>query len=616
MARDLYGELLARALQRRAPPGHFPAFVTPGEANLLRSQGGGVAPGGGQFMAGGIPAFFEYGGDYGGLGTPGYGGSAMGFEDFGTLGVNTAPGGMLGEFGGLGFDAGNLGFGVSEGEHGRSVEEITRDYVLEQIERSRQKAEEEAAAAKAAAAMEQQFQAKAAAQAQEAAAQSRISQALARTPPAITVETVKPAVPPPMTTVHTDLTGEIALGLAPGFFTLAGLEEPSAQNFGWGTLGTPTGPHGQSTYGGTTTSPGVTEGDIATGMFNVTSPAVPGFTGTISEPGTESFFEESLEQDQTPYSGDTTDAGTQAQATAQSILDAQAQAAALSIESGFGNLDAQAAAVAATGQDPTAGNVDNQGNITAQGAANIAADIGTNSLAQGRFSPAASWGALSEVAQENIAAGRKSGLTAGMIAALNAQDQQGYAINNPQPSEASILASQVFAQLNPTITNAVIGLAGFLPGTVGFAATIAGLAENKGLLNIPGVRSIPGVSALSDALAGVRTGIGDFFSPITDPIGQALSEGQQAVADALSGIIGTEESAGFDDAGEVDGGAPDIEIVPPIATDTDATPAPTARTFADVDDETRRRILANIISGLQRTGRPTEGVTAFGPLFT
>jgi len=66
----------------------------------------------------------------------------------------------------------------------------------------------------------------------------------------------------------------------------------------------------------------------------------------------------------------------------------------------------------------------------------------------------------------------------------------------------------------------------------------------------------------------------------------------------------------------VDGGAPDIEIMPPIATETDAAPALSARAFGDVDDETRRRILANIISGLQRTDRPTEGVTAFGPLFT
>ena len=57
MARDLYGEMLSRALQRQAPSGHFPAYITPNEAGLLRSRGGGVPPGGGQYMAGGIPSF-------------------------------------------------------------------------------------------------------------------------------------------------------------------------------------------------------------------------------------------------------------------------------------------------------------------------------------------------------------------------------------------------------------------------------------------------------------------------------------------------------------------------------------------------------------------------------
>ena len=523
MANDLYGELLARALQRRAPPGHFPAFVTPGEANLLRSHGGGVAPGGGQYMAGGIPAFFSEADP-----NPGYGGGAMGFEDFGTLGVpgsQEGPSDMDIALGILGLAGGQAQspHGHAVGEHGWSFEPTAQEISMAQQTLSQHKAEEEAAAARSAAAMESQFQAKAAAQSKAAAqaqAQAKVDKAQNR------IEFEKA------------LTEQIALN---------------------------------------------------------------------------------------PYTGGGTDSGTEAQTAAQSVLDAQAQAAALSIESGFGNLDAQAAAVAATGQDPTAGNVDNQGNITAQGAANIAADIGTNSLAQGRFSPAASWGALSEVAQENIAAGRKSGLTAGMIAALNAQDHQGYAITNPQPTEASIVASQVFAQLNPTITNAVIGLAGFLPGPVGFAATIAGLVEDKGLMNIPAVQSIPGVSAISEGLASARGKIGDVISgitdPITGPVGEALSAGQQAVADALSGILGPQESTGFEDAGDfdgggVDGGAPDIEIMPPIATETDAAPALSARAFGDVDDETRRRILANIISGLQRAGRPTEGVTAFGPLFT
>ena len=71
MARDLYGDMLSRALQRQAPSGHFPAYITPNEAGLLRSRGGGVPPGGGQYMAGGIPAFMEPSDAGGGTNAPG-----------------------------------------------------------------------------------------------------------------------------------------------------------------------------------------------------------------------------------------------------------------------------------------------------------------------------------------------------------------------------------------------------------------------------------------------------------------------------------------------------------------------------------------------------------------
>jgi hypothetical protein len=57
MARDLYGEMLSRALNRGAPQGHFAAYIQPNEAAFLRSQGGGVAPGGGQYMANGVPSY-------------------------------------------------------------------------------------------------------------------------------------------------------------------------------------------------------------------------------------------------------------------------------------------------------------------------------------------------------------------------------------------------------------------------------------------------------------------------------------------------------------------------------------------------------------------------------
>jgi hypothetical protein len=489
MANDLYGELLARALQRRAPPGHFPAFVTPGEANLLRSHGGGVAPGGGQYMAGGIPAF-SYGGEagFGGGGGEGEPGDPGGFG--GVAGPGMGFGGMTGEFGGMGFDA--FGFSpMDEGDMGRSPADQFASFL--------------AARAKA-----DQIAFNVASMAPKTAAQAAQDQA-----------------------------EQEAAALAAAL-----------------------------------------ESDTLDPSYSTPSQTTPGFTGTISEPETESFFEESLEQDQAPYSGDTDDSGPAAQQAALSMAQHEVNTGRMSQAQAFSALESP---------------IDKGG--------------------LGRFSPAVGWGINSETGLASFAD----------LAALNAQDHQGYAITNPQPTEASILASQVFGRLNPTVTNAVIGLAGFLPGPVGFAATIAGLVEDKGLLNIPAVQSIPGVSAISEGLASARGKIGDVISgitdPITGPVGEALSAGQQAVADALSGVLGPQESTGFEDAGDfdgggVDGGAPDIEIMPPIATETDAAPALSARAFGDVDDETRRRILANIISGLQRTDRPTEGVTAFGPLFT
>ena len=473
MANDLYGELLARALQRRAPPGHFPAFVTPGEANLLRSQGGGVAPGGGQYMAGGIPAFFEYGGDYGGLGTPGYGGGAMGFEDFGFMHTPVEEdeaaweGVVAAGLSGLeGFTA------EDEGDMGRSRSDQMAAFLA-----ARAKAEQEAAAKAE----------------QEAAA------ALAA------------AVKSDTSAISSQVNPSFAAGVED--FTPGGWETPGFE--GEQGIGTPTDP------------------------------------------------------------GDTdSDAGVAAQQAAMEMAQHEVNTGRMSQAQAFSALDAP---------------IDRGG--------------------LGRFSPAVGWGINSETGLASFAD----------LAALNAQDHQGYAINNPQPTAASIAASHVFSQLNPTVANAVIGLSSLVaPGPAGFAATIAALMEEKGLLNIPAMRSIPGIQAISDILDIPQDFVAEIMRGITDPIGDVLSQGTDALADALSGFLGPEESAGPDDAGEVEGGAPDIEIeiVPPIATDTDAPPAPPARTFADVDDETRRRILANIISGLQRTDRPTEGATAFGPLFT
>tara|TARA_Y100000310_G_scaffold195650_1_gene195621 strand:+ start:582 stop:1931 length:1350 start_codon:yes stop_codon:yes gene_type:complete len=99
MARDLYGEMLARTLNRGAPPGHSAAYITPQEGFQLRASGGGVAPGGGQYMANGIPSFQEFGGVDPGIDDPtgptgGYGsaGFEMGFADPGLPGYSEYQG--------------------------------------------------------------------------------------------------------------------------------------------------------------------------------------------------------------------------------------------------------------------------------------------------------------------------------------------------------------------------------------------------------------------------------------------------------------------------------------------------------------------------------------------
>ena len=75
-----------------APRGHFAAYITPNEADFLRSQGGGVSPGGGQYMVQGIPAF--------------YNGSPDGEGDNGNGGGDSSAGGDIGDPEGTGAGTG------------------------------------------------------------------------------------------------------------------------------------------------------------------------------------------------------------------------------------------------------------------------------------------------------------------------------------------------------------------------------------------------------------------------------------------------------------------------------------------------------------------------------
>ena len=55
--RDLFAQVIANSASRTAPYGHMAAYITPTEASILRSTGGGVSPNGGQIMRNGIPSF-------------------------------------------------------------------------------------------------------------------------------------------------------------------------------------------------------------------------------------------------------------------------------------------------------------------------------------------------------------------------------------------------------------------------------------------------------------------------------------------------------------------------------------------------------------------------------
>ena len=157
----------------------------------------------------------------------------------------------------------------------------------------------------------------------------------------------------------------------------------------------------------------------------------------------------------------------------------------------------------------------------------------------GRFAPAVGWGVNSETGLATIAD----------IAALNALDHTGYAINNPQPTDAGLLASQVFGRLNPTVTNMAFGLAGFLPG-VGPVASLAGFLEGRGFL-----------SMAQNAFQALAPETYSSLANTGRSIGQALP-GPPDLS-GLSGLLGDPEPSPFDpDPDSIDG--PVEKYVPPI----------------------------------------------------
>jgi len=144
-------------------------------------------------------------------------------------------------------------------------------------------------------------------------------------------------------------------------------------------------------------------------------------------------------------------------------------------------------------------------------------EIAAQNVTEGGFgslSPAAVLGANSEMGTATIAD----------MVALNAPglpgSNIGYAINDPTgTTPGAITASQIAAQQNPTLANAIFGVAGLIPG-VGPLATVAGALEGRGLLSLAQQANVPGAGALSDAFSS-------FVSPFTNT--QTPEEQYQAI---------------------------------------------------------------------------------------
>ena len=235
------------------------------------------------------------------------------------------------------------------------------------------------------------------------------------------------------------------------------------------------------------------------------------------------------------------------------------------------------------------------------------------------------------------------------IAQINLQNPEtlDYAINVPNPQmgtvafQNAITSSQAAADVGMTNVGMDIGLGlmSMAPGPIGLIGTGLSMATGRGLSNLmaPVLSSIPGASVVSGATSAVTDALSDLTSPVTNAVsqgvnalgevlGQGASNGTQAVDDALSSALGglpgadqESDPTGFGSQEDV-GGAPVIPV-PPVAADPVVSeevvfsPTVPIQTSADIDERTRQRLLANVVSGLERTGRPTQNVTAFGPLF-
>ena len=234
-----------------------------------------------------------------------------------------------------------------------------------------------------------------------------------------------------------------------------------------------------------------------------------------------------------------------------------------------------------------------QGNITQSQAVAIAA---TN-ISQGGVGPGSPGGTAAAGFSQNTPS-IQDVVDLNAVPGPNGNPNIGFSINDPQGTSAgSIQASQVFAQLNPDLTNAVFGLASLAPGPIGVVAGLAGLNENRGLAqlalsNLPASVQNAISTNVTGPIAGLANTVQNAISEnITDPIsGLATTIGQSFGASPSAADIAVAQGANFGfspsdptgvggdvgavggDVGAVGGDPPLPQVTPPPTQLTPALP--------------------------------------------
>ena len=514
---DVGNDDAPQAALDNAPPGHFPAYITPDEADLLRSEGGGVASDGGQYMVNGIPAFFSEADPNPGVASDG--GSAMGFEDFGFM--HTAveedeaawEGAVAAGMSGLeGFTA------MDEGDMGRSYEDQVQDFLQQQSKKANAaaavQAEDDAAAAaaaanaaaNAAAAAQAEDDAQAAAQAQAQAQAQAAAQAQAEADAKGFAE-MDAAIAAAQAQAEAETSGmptteEEAKGIT-AFQQAIDLDEMEREANILSILE-------RSAVAQKTFKENLKE-EFKPRLVQVQKQTklTPKETRQYQRQNIEAKAKEAIEG----RLQDKADAKEEGREYAYSAYDDDQVAAimaynALSLEN-----------------DPDM--TDEEGNLTALGLAQAGKDFSKGGF--GSMSPAGFNANFSETARTHQNAVKQgtlsetdpSKISVQSLVDLNAvagiseeaawnpyatqsNPTKGWDINEPQPTAAGILASHHWGRYNPTMTNALFGIGSLVPGPAGMVAQAAGIKEGKGFgpLAMQAIENVPVIGDLATDFQG------------------------------------------------------------------------------------------------------------------